>query len=114
MIEAVYASATYPAPRAAAWAIHLAYPVALEKTVATEIESTDLRMEVIRARLLRRLSARSALRLRLSARRLPAVGGLSAFQLVVPPPRHERKPDPGRVHCSCAAERGQNGRKLTS
>jgi len=32
---------------AAAWAIHLAYPVVLEKMVATEIESTDLRMAVI-------------------------------------------------------------------
>ena len=46
-IAAVKASATYPAPRAAAWAIHLAYPVALERTVATDMERTDLRMEAI-------------------------------------------------------------------
>src|SRR5918995_7249967 len=74
-MAAVKASATYPAPRAAAWAIHLAYPVALERTVATEMERTDLRMAVIRARCLRQLSARSGLRLRLSARRLPSLGG---------------------------------------
>src|ERR687898_1472367 len=51
-MAAVKASATYPAPRAAAWAIHLAYPVALERTVATEMERTDLRMEDMSARAL--------------------------------------------------------------
>src|SRR5215211_3568603 len=40
-MEAEEASATSPPARTAAWAIHLAYPVALESTVATEIESTD-------------------------------------------------------------------------
>jgi hypothetical protein len=34
---------------------------------------------------------------------------LSAFQLVVPLRRHERKPDRGKLHFSCAAERSQNG-----
>src|ERR671911_3099284 len=51
-MAAVKASATYPAPRAAAWAIYLPYPVALERTVATEMERTDLRMEDISARAL--------------------------------------------------------------
>jgi hypothetical protein len=59
------------------------------------MERTDLRMEVI------------------SARRLPLVGGFSAFQLVIPLRRHERKPDRGRVHFSCAAERVHNDREST-
>ncbi|HVD45149.1 MAG TPA: hypothetical protein VNB92_07355, partial [Rubrobacter sp.] len=53
----MYASATNPPAKIAAWAIHLKYPVARDRIVAAEIESTDRRMPDIRARLLRRLSA---------------------------------------------------------
>ena len=41
---------------------------------------------------------------------IPPVGDSSASQQVGLSPRHERKPDRGTVHFSCAAERG----KLTS
>src|SRR5215218_1021529 len=61
-MEAMYASATNPVATTAAWAIHLAYPVAREKTVATEIDSIDRRREDIRARSGFAISARRWLR----------------------------------------------------
>jgi hypothetical protein len=44
-------------PRTAAWAIHRAYPVARERTVAADIESMARKMAAMRRMLLQRFFA---------------------------------------------------------
>src|SRR5215212_11675810 len=58
MIWTVYASATRVVPRTAAWAIHRAYPVARERTVAADIESMARKMAAMREMLLQRFLSR--------------------------------------------------------